>query len=108
MSFSRWLTAIAVVSLPLGALAQQKQLPLHPGDANAPASAFTYESAFKNYQSATEPETTPDKAWRGANDEMGKLGGHVGHMKGNSPSTARKQSAAPAQKSAPVDHSKHH
>jgi hypothetical protein len=52
----------------------------NPADPGAPAGAFRYESAFDNYRAATA-ESQPVKAWRSANDEMGKLGGHAGHMK---------------------------
>lgn len=108
MSFSHWLTAIAVGALPFAAMAQQNQVPSHPIDVSAPASDFTYESAFKNYRSATEPAQTPDKLWRAANDEVGRLAGHVGHIKASPTPPASKQLPSSAQDAAPVDHSKHH
>ncbi len=52
----------------------------NPADPGAPTGKFRYESAFGNYRAATG-ESQPAKAWRSANDEMGKLGGHAGHMK---------------------------
>lgn len=52
----------------------------NPADPGAPTGVFRYESAFGSYRAATE-ESQPAKAWRSANDDMGKLGGHAGHMK---------------------------
>jgi hypothetical protein len=40
-----------------------------------------YESAFREYRPATEEKTTPVQVWRNANDEMGRLKGHAGHLK---------------------------
>ncbi|MES2535577.1 MAG: hypothetical protein V4632_06855 [Pseudomonadota bacterium] len=82
MSFPKWLAMAALASLPFAAAAQaQKQAP-DPTDANVTIHAAAYDSAFRKYQPAGEQNETPDKVWRAANDEMQRLGGHAGHMKG--------------------------
>ena len=45
---------------------------------DAPGITQAYESAFKNYQPATDETTSPDKLWRGANDAVAGQGGHGG------------------------------
>ena len=51
-----------------------------PTDPKASAPAPPYESAFKNYQ----PYVDPDIArWRDVNQEMGRLNGHLGHVRGS-------------------------
>ena len=48
-----------------------------PADPKAAVPARPYESAFKDYR----PYVDPDVArWRQSNEEMGRLGGHVGHV----------------------------
>lgn len=104
MSLAHWLTAAALASLPFAAATQEKQHQADPTDANATVPASAYESAFKNYHAADDEQEPPDKAWRAANDEVGKLGGHAGHIKGESITSP---SPKPAQ-AMPSDHRKHH
>ena len=53
-----------------------------PADSKAIVPARPYESAFKDYR----PYVDPDVArWREANEAMGRLGGHVGHVPGSVP-----------------------
>lgn len=80
MSFSHWLSA-ALLALPLAAAAQQKQP--DPGDANSVVPAPVYDSAFENFQAVADENQSPDKSWRAANDEMQRLGGHAGHLRGS-------------------------
>lgn len=57
------------------AAAQHRARP-GPADPEASAPARAYDSAFKDYR----PYTDPDLArWREANEEVGRLGGHIGH-----------------------------
>lgn len=110
MSSRQWLALAAWVLVPVAAVAQEKQTQVVPTDAAAPVTAITYESAFKGYRSLTDDGNTPDKVWRSANQEMGKLGGHAGQMKdgvGQPAETSGAALPAPAQGGA-VDHSKHH
>jgi hypothetical protein len=102
MTVKQWLAVGVLASLPFAATAQQAPQQPNPLDANATVPASTYESAFKNYQSTADEQASPDKAWRSANDEMAKLGGHAGHMKDDAP-----PSSVPA-RAVPMDHSKHH
>ena len=82
--------AMAMAILSLHAFAQEKPKK-HPSDADAPPTAFTYQSAFERYRPPPEPQETPDKLWRAANDEMGKLGGHMGHIKDEPPAAPAKR-----------------
>ena len=110
MSSKQWLALAAWVLVPVATIAQEKQTQYAPTNAAAPVTAISYESAFKGYRSPSDEGNTPDKVWRSANEEMGKLGGHAGQMK-DSPSqpagTSNAAPSAPAQGGA-VDHSKHH
>jgi hypothetical protein len=110
MSSKQWLTVATWVLVPVAAIAQEKQTHYAPTDAKAPVTAIGYESAFKGYRSSSEEGNTPDKVWRAANEEMGKLGGHVGHMKDGAAQPAGTSSAAPSAPSqgGSADHSKHH
>jgi hypothetical protein len=104
MSFAHWLTAAALASLPFAAIAEQKHHQADPTDASAAVPASGYESAFKNYRAAADEQESPEKVWRAANDEMGKVGGHAGHIKDDSTTP----SAAGSAQAKPADHRKHH
>jgi hypothetical protein len=68
--------AAAVAS---GAAAQSAAKP-EPGDPKARVPALEYRSAFEGYQRYAEPEVS---RWRETNDEVGRVGGHVGiHRQG--------------------------
>lgn len=109
MSTKQWLAVAAWALLPMAASAQQEQANYNPADANAPVNAMPYESAFKSFRSSSDEQATPDKVWRTANDEMGKLGGHAGHMKsGQSQPDASPAVKASEKQGNAVDHSKHH
>lgn len=106
----QWLAIAALVSAPLSAIAQQKQPQYDPTDANAPVHAIGYESAFKGYRASDDGDNTPDELWRSANEEVGRLGGHSGHMKdreGQSGVSADRGNAAPKQ-GGTANHSRHH
>lgn len=113
MKFQQWFAVGILASLPFAATAQQAPERPNPLDANATVRASAYKSAFKNYEpAAADEQESPDKTWRAANDEVGKLGGHVGHMKGEASASASSSSASPTTSTpastAPVDHGKHH
>jgi hypothetical protein len=93
MSFAHWLTVAMLASAPFATVAQQKHHQADPSDAYASVPASTYESAFKNDTTAADEQETPDKSWRAANDEVWKLGGHAGHVKGNSTSSSARTPA---------------
>lgn len=48
-----------------------------PADSRASVSAPPYESALKDYRPFVETEVA---RWREVNAEVGRLGGHVGHV----------------------------
>lgn len=92
------LTVAVAVSfiVSVSAFATDKAENLAPTDASASVPPTQYRSAFSGYQSQQELAIRP---WRDVNDEMGRLGGHVGHLKGSAPS----DSASPFESSVPMD-----
>ena len=87
-----------VVALPLIVSAQgdgKRADPLNPA---AQATPPAYRSAFADYQPLQEAGETPDVIWRAANDEVGRVGGHVGVLKDDVPQAgaAREEQEAPS------------
>lgn len=80
--------AFAALAFFAGAATAQQAARPSPADARVAVPAPRYESPFTGYRSYAEAEVA---RWREVNEEMGRLGGHVGHM----------PQAAPQQKSAP-------
>ena len=60
-----------------GSAAAQTAARPDPADPNAAAPKRPYESVFKDYRPYVDPEVA---RWRQSNEEMGRLGGHVGHV----------------------------
>lgn len=79
-----------------GVVAAQQSARPDPADAKAAVPALRHESAFKDYRPHAEPETA---RWREVNEEMARLGGHVGHV----PQAPRQEKPAPK----PPAHSGH-
>ena len=73
---------IAVIALavngPLTA-AQPAASHTNPADPAAPVPALQYESVFKGYRGFRE---TPLAPWREVNDEVARVGGHLGIVRG--------------------------
>jgi hypothetical protein len=110
MSSKQWLAVAAWVFLPLAASAQQKHPESNPLDPDAPVSAIRYESAFKNIRASTDESESPDKVWRAANEQMGKLAGHAGHMKDSDSQPVASPAAtdAPPKQGGTAEHARHH
>lgn len=94
MSPGRWMAIAMLVTLPVAVTAQEKLRAADPTDPAATAAPYRYESVFSRYQSLPDTEEAPEEVWRAANEEMGKLGGHVGHVK--APTGTLRSDAAPA------------
>jgi hypothetical protein len=75
-------SCIALAMCFAGSAAAQTAARPDPADPKASAPARAYESAFKDYRRYNDPEPA---RWREANDEMGRLKGHVGHVPGSVP-----------------------
>ena len=75
-------------------VAAQNTAPPDPADPNAAVPVRPYESAFKDYRPYVDSDFV---RWREANEEMGRLGGHVGHVSGASQSAVRPAEKPPAQ-----------
>ncbi|QAU33325.1 hypothetical protein [Janthinobacterium sp. 17J80-10] len=98
MTLKQWLAAGALASLPFAAAAQQVPPQPNPRNANAPVPAPAYNPAFNNYRSMADEQPAPDTTWRAANDEVGRLGGHGGHARGDAdvaPATSAPAKTAP-------------
>lgn len=54
--------------------------------ARAPRTPPAYVSAFTDYRAWREPTLIP---WKRANEEVGRLGGHAGHLRGDAAPTAK-------------------
>lgn len=81
MSPERWMAIAILVTLPAAVTAQEKPRAADPTDPAAAAAPYRYESVFSRYQPIPDSEEAPENLWRAANEEMGKLGGHAGHVK---------------------------
>lgn len=100
-----------VAALPLVAAAQDKSQPADPANPAEAVSAPLYDSAFKTYQPLNESSESPAKTWRAANDEVARIGGHVGSIKEDA---AAAESSVPSKspsdktpEAAPVGHGAH-
>ena len=69
-----------------GSIAAQTVARPDPADPKATVPARAYESSFKDYQPYADPEVV---RWRQSNEEMGRLGGHMGHVPRDAGATAK-------------------
>jgi len=65
----------AAALTPFAATAQQRTTGLSPTDSGTAVPAVKYESAFTSYLPFREEKLAP---WREVNDEVGRVGGHLG------------------------------
>ena len=70
------IAVVLAVSAAGSAVAQQTTRP-DPADAKASVPAYRYESAFNDYRPYADPQAA---RWRDLNEEMSRLGGHLGHV----------------------------
>jgi len=89
----------ALLALAAGSVAAQQKPRPDPADPAAPTAPGTYRSAFEGYRPFADAEV---ERWREANEEMQRLGGHVGHVPG-----ALTPRAAPAPAAKPPAHADH-
>lgn len=75
--FFQWAFGIAL-TMPLLASAQPADKRPDPLDPGSEKPAAIYQSAFSGYQSLQEAAEPPDAQWRAVNDEVARVGGHVG------------------------------
>ena len=71
-----------------------------PADPKVTVLARPYESSFKDYRPYVDPEVA---RWRQSNEEMGRLGGHVGHVPRDTGSITKPGEKPPA----PTGHGAH-
>jgi hypothetical protein len=74
-----YLAALAIAACAPLAAAQQPAPQSGPADPAAPAPVFQYDSAFSSYRSFREEPLAP---WRDVNDEVARVGGHIGILRG--------------------------
>jgi hypothetical protein len=75
MKHAHWLLLAALAA---GAAAAQSGARPDPADPQARVPAVPYRSAFEGYRSLEEPKRVP---WRDANQEVGRVGGHMGVLR---------------------------
>jgi len=80
-------------ALALAAGAAPAQSRPGPDDPRAAAPPPAHASAYEGYRPFREEEMAP---WREVNDEVGRLGGHSGHMKAATPPPAEHRPAPSA------------
>ena len=68
-----------VATLTAGAAVAQDIRPPHPADAAAAAPPARYDSAFSGYTPYRDEKLAP---WREINDEVARVGGHIGILRG--------------------------
>jgi hypothetical protein len=78
------LCCVAVAS-PLTAAAQKPAADAGPASPGAAAPPIKYESAFTGYAAHRDEKVAP---WREVNDEVARVGGHIGIMRGIAAGTA--------------------
>lgn len=83
-----------------GAALAQEPRRAGPAEASANAPNSRYDSVFTGYRRYQDEPIAP---WREANDEMRRLGGHVGHV----PGTATPSVPAPGAAPKPAPHHGH-
>lgn len=90
-------TIAAMLCAPIaGAAAAQDVARPASADAGQAARAPAYESAFRDYRPYADPEPA---RWRDVNDEVGRLGGHVGHVPRVAPRATPGAAKPPAERS---------
>lgn len=77
-----------------GSAAAQATARPDPADPNAAVPKRPYESVFKDYRPYVDSDVA---SWRQSNEEMGRLGGHVGHVPKAQGPTAKPAAKPPAQ-----------
>ena len=80
--YKRTLCALAMIVA--GAAAAQNAPQPDPADPKARAQPVEYRSAFAGYRPYGEPEIA---SWRAANEEVGRVGGHLGIVRGQREAT---------------------
>ena len=69
----------ALALAPVAAEAQQGNVSSSPTDPAAPVPGAAYDSAFTRFAPFREERLAP---WREVNDEVARVGGHVGTLRG--------------------------
>lgn len=82
----------ALAMVVAGAAAAEKAPPPSPADPTGRAQPAQYRSAFADYRRYDEPEIAD---WRAVNDEVGRVGGHLGIVRGQR-EAAKEQPKPPA------------
>ena len=84
MKHAHWLLLAALAAG--NAVAQEQKRP-DPADPRVTSQAPVYRSAFEGYRRIEEPKRIP---WREANDEVERVGGHIGILREQARQGARK------------------
>lgn len=82
---------VALASLSAGAAAAEHAAHPHPADPKVRVPAHEYRSVFEDYRRFAEPELAP---WRTVNEEVGRVGGHMGVLRAASEDEGKKPPAS--------------
>jgi hypothetical protein len=83
----------AMMLAPRAFAAQHGTAPPSPTHPSAAVPATTYASAFAGYVSLREEKLAP---WRDVNDEVARVGGHIGILRGTAATGAKPATKSPA------------
>lgn len=103
MRFHITVSCVALALWPFALLAEAS--PPDPTDAATSVPTSRYDSVFSSYLAYHEQQPG---SWREHNDEMGRVGGHAGHLKDSAPAIEPPLSNVPSTPKGMTDHSGHH
>lgn len=110
-SLSAWLPAVFALGVHASSIAAPVTSPaglpvaaVSPADAAQSAPTPAYRSAFVGYRTAVEPAPPSEQTWRAANESVGNLNGHAGHMNMKQPDPDSSNGGHAHH----VDHGSHH
>ncbi len=86
------ISSFTLAALVAGSAAAQAPARTDPAEPKAAAPAPSYDSAFKDYRPYVDQEIA---RWREMNQEVGRLKGHIGHVR-QQPGIAAKPAARPS------------
>ena len=83
MKFALPLFCCGIAALISAVAAAQDAAPRNPADPSFAVPAPSYDSAFSGYARQRDEKIAP---WREVNDDVGRVGGHIGILRGAAPS----------------------
>lgn len=107
MSIKYWMALSLAAAFPVVVVAQDRSQQSDPSNPTEYVSEPSYQSAFKTYQPLMESTESSDKVWRAANDEVARVGGHMGAIKQESAPQSSKPASNGGSGLTPSGHGAH-